>query len=426
MKYLYKLLAVIFIFVICIISYYNYQNRITLTGHRVVLCIPVYGQSLALGEEAERITDFDTLRIKYNGRIVTECLDYGFGYCEGTILKQRIKKFVRYKKRVYELSLYKMAEELSDKLGEDTVICILPGGLAASPIDSMNKGKDAYNKFLYEINLAYKKTRDRGWKFYIPAICWMQGETDITDIQPGDNYKQKLKKFCTDINKDIKGITHQNEDVYMIVYQANALTNAERFNANEFNSQETTIPQAFVDLINKDSLFWASGPTYPYHCVNEIVHIDGVGQQHIGKLEAETALRIIRGGDKSYGLTPDYLTIEDNDVIVTFHVPQPPLVFDTIAINPAKNYGFSVITEDGKDIVSHVSIEDNSVRVKCNQSPTNCKIRYAVNGDYMKSGREHGPRGNLRDSQGEKETIFIQDKKYPVHNWCYQFDLLCK
>ena len=83
-------------------------------------------------------------------------------------------------------------------------------------------------------------------------------------------------------------------------------------------------------------------------------------------------------------------------------------------------------SEDGKDIVSHVSIEDNSVRVKCNQSPTNCKIRYAVNGDYMKSGREHGPRGNLRDSQGEKETIFIQDKKYPVHNWCYQFDLLCK
>ena len=43
-----------------------------------------------------------------------------------------------------------MAEELSDKLGEDTVICIFPGGLAASPIDSMNKGKDAYNKFLYE------------------------------------------------------------------------------------------------------------------------------------------------------------------------------------------------------------------------------------------------------------------------------------
>ena len=29
--------------------------------HRVVVCVPVYGQSLALGEEAERLTDFDSL-----------------------------------------------------------------------------------------------------------------------------------------------------------------------------------------------------------------------------------------------------------------------------------------------------------------------------------------------------------------------------
>ena len=43
-------------------------------GHKVVVCIPVYGQSYALGEEATRITDFDSLRIKYNGRIVTEKL----------------------------------------------------------------------------------------------------------------------------------------------------------------------------------------------------------------------------------------------------------------------------------------------------------------------------------------------------------------
>ena len=163
MKRLFILLAVCCIIVICIFAYQLYRDRNTLSGHRIVLCIPVYGQSLALGEEAVRITDFDSLRIKYNGRIMTECLDYGFGYCEGTILKQRIKKIIRYKKRVYELSLYKMAEELALNLGEDTVICIFPGGLAASPLDSMNKGKDAYKKFLYEVDLAYNKSKDRGW-----------------------------------------------------------------------------------------------------------------------------------------------------------------------------------------------------------------------------------------------------------------------
>jgi len=52
-----------------------------------------------------------------------------------------------------------------------------------------------------------------------------------------------------------------------------------------------------------------------------------------------------------------------------------------------------------------------------------CRIRYAINGDKMKSGRLHGPRGNLRDSQGDSITITIQGKTFPIHNWCYQFDM---
>lgn len=73
--------------------FYNYyKNRNTLEGKKVVLCIPVYGQSLALGEEAIRITDFDSLRIKYDGRIVTENLDYSFGYLDDELSRQHFKK----------------------------------------------------------------------------------------------------------------------------------------------------------------------------------------------------------------------------------------------------------------------------------------------------------------------------------------------
>ena len=55
-------------------------TKTTKYEHRTVLCIPVYGQSYALGEEAIRITDFDSLRIKYDGKIVTEHMDHVFGY----------------------------------------------------------------------------------------------------------------------------------------------------------------------------------------------------------------------------------------------------------------------------------------------------------------------------------------------------------
>ena len=57
-------------------------------GHQVVICIPVYGQSLALGEEAKLITNFEKLDKKYEGRIVTENMDHVFGYFDNNALKQ--------------------------------------------------------------------------------------------------------------------------------------------------------------------------------------------------------------------------------------------------------------------------------------------------------------------------------------------------
>lgn len=79
-------------------------------GHKVVVCIPVYGQSYALGEEATRITNFDSLKIKYNGRIVTEKLDYSFGFYDSdSRFKQLIKRILHYDKKAFELSVYGMA-----------------------------------------------------------------------------------------------------------------------------------------------------------------------------------------------------------------------------------------------------------------------------------------------------------------------------
>jgi hypothetical protein len=111
------------------------------------------------------------------------------------------------------------------------------------------------------------------------------------------------------------------------------------------------------------------------------------------------------------------------EVIIELSVPKPPLVFDTIRVAKADNYGFSVITPDNRNIIREVNLQNNSVNLLCTEPPKGCKVRYAVNGDYMKSGRLHGPRGNLRDSQGDSLTINIQGEIVPIHNWCYQFDI---
>ena len=383
-------------------------------GHKVVVCIPVYGQSLALGEEATRITNFDSLKIKYNGRIVTEKLDYTFGYFDhSSQFKQWIKRILHYDKKAFELSIYSMAEELVTKLGEDTIICIFPGGLGMQTLENLMKPSPPYLKFIKEIECAYKLSQERGWEFFVPAVCWMQGESDIVEY-PNYDYKEYFHRMYNDLNTDIKNVTHQKNDIRIISYQTSALTKATNYEVNNYDALEPKTPTAQMELIRDDSLIWASGPTYPYDFVREHLHIDAKGQQQIGKLAARSALGILRKDKRNIGVVPLSFCVNGNVIRLLYNVPCPPLCLDTLAVNKADNFGFNVISSDGTDIVSDVSIDDNIVIINCKRSPLKCKFRYGINGDPLKGGRLSGARGNLRDSQRTS------------HNWGLLYEFFIK
>ena len=402
---------VIIVLVVLSLSYYIYNKVYTKDyGHKVVVCIPVYGQSYALGEEATRLTDFDSLRIKYKGRIVTEKLDYTFGYFDhSSQFKQWFKRILHYDKKAYELSVYSMAEELASNLGEDTIICIFPGGHGMNTIQQLMKPAEPYNKFIQEITTAYEKAMNRGWEFIVPAVCWMQGESDIVEYSDY-NYKEYFHQMYNNLNTDIKNVTHQQKDIRIICYQSSTITKGLRYKPNNYNGTEPKTPTAQMELIRDDTLIWASGPTYPYDFVNESLHIDAVGQQGIGKLAAKSALGILRNQKRIIGLVPMAYQVEGNDIRIVFNVPCPPLCFDTIQVNKIDNYGFNVISHDRTDIISEVVIDDNSVVIRCVESPKNSKLRYGINGEFLKGGRKLGPRGNLRESDRD------------LANWCLFFE----
>lgn len=390
--------------------------------HKTVICIPVYGQSLALGVDANLITDFDSLANYANGRIVTEYLDHQFGYYDHNEIKLFAKKILRHRKRSFELTSYSMAQWLADNTGQDTVICIFTGGQDGTIIANLGKGSQPYEKLLNDIKTAYQTAKDRGWNFMMPALCWMQGETDVNSY-PKTNYRKLLLQFCEDINEDVKRITQQKNNLEFICYQTNSLTRAEHFNSLAYQCPETEVPQTQLELVRDNPFFHASGPTYPYDCVNEIIHIDGLGQKRHGILAALAAYSILHHKNNKHGLLPRKVECQGMDVVIDFSVPYPPLHFDTTLVSKATNYGFSIITPDNRNIAKEVILQDSSVLISCSEPPNNCYVRYAINGDYMKSGRIHGPRGNLRDSQGDSLSITIQGKDYPIHNWCYQFDI---
>ena len=424
-KTIYTIVAIILLAVIGLYTYLYIKEKTTVYDHKVVVCIPVFGQSYALGEEAIRITDFDSLKIKYDGRIVTEHMDYVFGYYDhSSRLKQYVKRLLHYDKKAFELSIYGMAEALVPHLGKDTIVCIFPGGHGMNTINALMKPAEPYEKFIEEIAYAHQKAIDRGWEFFVPAVCWMQGESDVAEY-PDTDYKVEFHQMYNNLNTDIKNITHQQDDIRIICYQTSAITKGEHYELNNYNALEPRTPTAQMELIREDSMIWASGPTYPYHFVRDALHIDAIGQKSIGALASISALGIIRHQSPVVGLMPQNIEVFDNQIRILFHVPCPPLCFDTIAIRKADNYGFNVIRKDNTDIISCVSINQDTVIINCKESPIGCKIRYAINGDYLKGGCLSGPRGNLRDSQGNSKTIMISGKAYPLHNWCYQFDYLC-
>lgn len=373
---------------------------------KVVVCVPVYGQSLALGEEAELLTDIGHLYDDSQGRIMAEGLGSSFGYYEDHGLKQMVKRLIRYSNRLNENSSYAMAKTLTEQLGKDTAVCIFAGGRGGTEISRLVKGSEPYTMFLENIKKSYEEARERGIKFYVPAICWMQGESDMFDYTHVD-YKKMLKQFAEDINNDVKEITRQREDVKIVTYQSCCLTRCWNFDPLQYNCYEATIPQAQMELAREKGLFAAGTPVYPFSFVDERIHLDGKSQQEVGRRHAFVVLDIIRKGESSAGLYPTLIAAHDSIVTVKFN--RGPLSIDTTNVSPAKNLGFSVITPDGRDITSRVDVTTDSIVINCNAPATACCIRYAINGTKQKTGGKAGPRGNIKAADGKRDY------------WCFMF-----
>lgn len=373
---------------------------------KVVVCVPVYGQSLALGEEAELLTDIGHLYDDSQGRIMEEGLGSSFGYYEDHGLKQMVKRLIRYSNRLNENSSYAMAKTLTEQLGKDTALCIFAGGRGGTEISRLVKGSEPYTMFLENIKKSYEEAQERGIKFYVPAICWMQGESDMFDYTHVD-YKKMLKQFAEDINNDVKEITRQREDVKIVTYQSCCLTRCWNFDPLQYNCYEATIPQAQMELAREKGLFAAGTPVYPFSFVDERIHLDGKSQQEVGRRHAFVVLDIIRKGESSAGLYPTLIAAHDSIVTVKFN--RGPLSIDTTNVSPAKNLGFSVITPDGRDITSRVDVTTDSIVINCNAPATACCIRYAINGTKQKTGGKAGPRGNIKAADGKRDY------------WCFMF-----
>ena len=347
-----------------------------------------------------------------------EGLDDGFGYYEDRSWKKKIKRLIRYDNRRNENSAFAMGEALAGALGKDTIVCVFADGRGGTAISNLIKGSYPYDALIQDIKSSYEEAKKKGMEFFVPAVCWMQGESDMFDYTRVD-YRKLLCQFAADVNRDVKSITGQKRDVKIVGYQSCCLAKCYKFVPENYECYEISVPQAQMQLIRDDSCFVAGTPVYFLDFVDDRIHLDGKSQTVVGRYNAAAVLDILRYGYSDRGLYPVNIKIEGKIAIIDFNKNDSKglvdnsgkLEFDTINVNKVKNYGFSVITPENKDIAEKVTIVDDKIVIECNADAKGCRVRYGANGEKNKSGRRLGARGNL-----------LRRNSSMMPEWCYMFD----
>lgn len=274
--------------------------------------------------------------------------------------------------------------------------------------------RDTYvpNNLLPAITAAYNLAQTGGKTYGMSAITFVHGEADNANPTTITQYKDITLGVLATIDAHVKATNGQTEDVKLITSQLASFGSA---------ISQPKIELALYELAmeNPNKVFMAC-PLYIFDYTDNY-HLNNIGSKWLGAYLGLTYKRVVIDGEDWKPVHPISHIKQGRVTEVKFHVPVQPLVFDTVQV--AKNtdtYGFSLVDSSGTAItIESVSITqpDTLKFVTAAPIPAGAKLRYAWT-PVAQPNRTTGPRGNLRDSQGD--TIVFDDLgiNKRMDNWC--------
>lgn len=309
-------------------------------------------------------------------------------------------------------------------------------GVSGTTIEQLSAGASP-NMFLRLVQAAEKVksiATASGKSYGIVAVVFLQGEYNY-DAQFGgdttkDGYKAKLSKLYDDIEAQVKtAISGQTEPPIFITYQTGAQYTRD--------DKGLAIGMAQLELSQERRNWYLASPAYPY--TDKGGHMDSNGYRWLSKQFGKVWARVVEQGRSWKPLSPLVAQVRGDEVLVSFHVPSPPLAFDSPYVKSAAvsypNKGFEVLVNGVSVGITSVQIvADTVVRIRLATSATGVvEIRYA-------GKTAHQGNGSLRDSdQTVADDVYtynagtgqypeanipsLVDKPYPLHNWCVAFHI---
>ena len=327
-------------------------------------------------------------------------------------------------------------------------------------------GSQLYSNMITALNSIKTLSNDNSKSICCTAIMWIQGEWNSSTHEnmgwfpntystyDKDVYKAFLvggtvivndstdtpqtvvaNGICNDMSNDIKDIYQQDEvPIFMCTQHSTSF----------LKHRNIPVQMAFVEASNEGKITLVS-PTY--RVTDRGGHLDANGSRWLGELFAKVWYKKVILGEKWEPLHPIYIKRENNAIYVKFHVPCPPIVFDTNQVRKSNWMGFAVRKMEDDSLISIKTVEivdSDVVKLTFNSSDL---IQGDINISYAGYNMNYG---NLRDSDPWKaltnyvdlDTLIenpdgvsyrptfepkddskqvIYNKPYPCQNFCVQF-----
>jgi len=258
----------------------------------------------------------------------------------------------------------------------------------------------SYEAAVIETKAITRLAKAAGKTYGIGAITVTHGESDAGN----QNYENQLYQLWQDYNTDLSAVTGQNQKIQMIVSQQNS--------CNDRSASTLAVWKIGVD---HPAEIVCSGPKYQYPYAGDGVHLTAEGYRQLGEKYGQIYCERVILGKNWQPLQP--VRVERQGAVITlhYHVPVPPLVWETTFQPPHQSLeewkegkGFEVNASDGKRIaIASATISGDAVIITCASEPApGARVGYATTRERPRMMNPSGTFcwGLLRDSDPFKGT----------------------
>ena len=232
----------------------------------------------------------------------------------------------------------------------------------------------SYAAALIETKAITRLAKAAGKTYGVGAIILTHGESDAGNPR----YEAELRQLWQDYNTDVPAITGQRQKIPLILSQQNSCADHSASALAQWRAGQD-YP---ADIV-------CSGPKYQYASV-EGIHLPAEGYRLLGEKYAEVYFQRVILGQDWQPLQPTGVERQGNVLTVHYHVPAPPLVWDTKLAAPHPSVpewrngrGFEVSTAAGAKVtISSVAIDGDNVVLTCATDPgPGARVGYAMVGE---------------------------------------------